>query len=858
LAAQFLSPTPSIIALLITVTAIAAFLLGIGVRSGVNALRRPRTFTRNFPSSLPPDILQPIIADLFESTPNGIGLWDRDLRCLRVNKALADATGLLPEAHLGKRLREINRDLADTLEPMFREVLRSGEPVVNLDVIGRNAVGHDHRFWRASYYPVHARDQSIVGVGAVIVDVTEIKRVESALRQREERYRAFIEQTAEAVWRVELERPVPVQLSVDEQVARFMRDGYLAECNDVMARMYGFGTASEIVGARLPDLLDPADPRNIEFLAAFVRSNYRLLEAESHERARDGSDRYFVNNLIGIVEGGVVCRAWGTQRDITERTWAEEALRQSREQLRVALRAARMATWRWDLQSDTRVWDAEAAAMLAIAEVASDGRGLTFLEQIHPDDRSRVSEGLRSAIDEGGRFREEYRVISPDGTTHWLTDQGELIRDDGGRPLYMAGACVDVTHHRRIEDQLRQAQRMDAVGRLAGGMAHETNNQMAVVLGFADFILGRSDLPERVKEDVEQIRRAAERTAGITGQLLAFSRRQFARPKVLRLSEVIAAFEPVLKRAMSSGCELRLRSELGAGLVKADPGQIEQVLLNLALNACDAMPQGGTLTIETTEVTLTREYARSKPGVRVTPGLYLQVAVNDTGLGMSRDTLSRVFEPFFTTKAVGQGTGLGLATVYGLVKQADGYIWVYSEQGIGTTFKIYFPVISSEESVPIDAEPSPSPASGELVLVVEDEPDVMRMAVRALGEAGYTVVQASGGPEALEIILEAGVRLRLVLTDVIMPVMNGRELAVRIGEIRPDLPIVFMSGYTDEDVIRRGLMERGRRFIQKPFSPDALAREIRHALDSIPPALAGSSPPSSGRLPGNPARQSAS
>jgi two-component system cell cycle sensor histidine kinase/response regulator CckA len=776
-------------------------------------------------------------------------LWDRNLRCLRVNKAWADATGLALEAHVGKRLQEVSPELAGTLEPMFRQVLQSGKSMVNLDVTSENAGNGDQRFWRASYYPVHARDRSIVGVGAVIVDMTEIKRAESALRHREERYRAFIEQTAEAVWRVELERPVPVQLPVDEQVARFMRDGYLAECNDAMARMYGFVSAAEIVGARLPDLLDPADPRNLDFLRAFVRSSYRLIEAESHERARDGGDRYFLNNFIGIVDGGMVCRAWGTQRDITERTWAEEALRQSREQLRVALKAARMATWRWDLQSDTRVWDGEAASMLAIAGVASNGQGLPFLEQIHPDDRSRVSEGLRSAIDEGGRFREEYRAISPDGSIHWLTDQGEVFRDERGRPLYMAGACVDVTHHRRIEDQLRQAQRMDAVGRLAGGMAHETNNQMAVVLGFADFVLSRSDLPDRVREDVEQIRRAAERTAGITGQLLAFSRRQFARPKVLRLNDVITAFEPVLKRAMSSGCELRLRPAPGKGLVKADPGQVEQILLNLALNACDAMPQGGTLTIETAEVSLTRDYTRRKPGVRLDPGPYVQVAVNDTGHGMSPETLSRVFEPFFTTKAVGQGTGLGLATVYGLVKQAEGYIWVYSEQGVGTTFKIYFPVISSDESVTVDTETPPSRASGELVLVVEDEPDVMRMAVRALGEAGYSVVQASAGPRALEVMMEAGPRLRLVLTDVVMPLMNGRELAATMAEIRPDLPVVFMSGYTDEDVVRRGLMERGRRFIQKPFSPDALAREIRQALDSEPATVAGSLYPPETRLP---------
>ena len=293
---------------------------------------------------------------------------------------------------------------------------------------------------------------------------------------------------------------------------------------------------------------------------------------------------------------------------------------------------------------------------------------------------------------------------------------------------------------------------------------------------------------------------------------------------------MVTEFEPVLKRALSNGCELQLRAAPGLSLVKADPGQVEQILLNLTLNACDAMPQGGKLTIETANATLTRDYTKLKPGVRVHPGPYVLVAVSDTGHGMSRETLGRVFEPFFTTKAVGQGTGLGLATVYGLVKQADGYVWVYSEPGIGTTFKIYFPVISSQEPVTPEPEPPPSLGSGEVVLIVEDEPDVMRMAVRALREAGYTVLEASGGREALDILIEAGERIRLVVTDVVMPAMTGRELVSRIAEFRPNLPVIFMSGYTDEDVIRRGLMERGRRFLQKPFSPDTLARQVHQAL----------------------------
>jgi two-component system, cell cycle sensor histidine kinase and response regulator CckA len=309
---------------------------------------------------------------------------------------------------------------------------------------------------------------------------------------------------------------------------------------------------------------------------------------------------------------------------------------------------------------------------------------------------------------------------------------------------------------------------------------------------------------------------------------------------VLELNEIVAAFEPVLRRGMSSGCDLRLLLSPQLGRVKADPGQIEQILLNLVLNACDAMPQGGTLTVETANVTLSREYTKLKPAVRVPPGPYVRIAVSDTGHGMSRETLSRVFEPFFTTKAVGQGTGLGLATVYGLVKQAEGYVWVYSEPGIGTTFKIYLPVIASEAPSEPEAEQPPTLGSGELVLVIEDEPDVMRMAARSLREAGYSVLEATGGREAIEILMEAGTRLRVIVTDVVMPGMSGRDLATRIAALRPDLPVLFMSGYTDEDVIRRGLMERGQRFIQKPFSPDALARQVHRALTRDAGASSGS------------------
>ena len=814
--------------------ALAGFVLGLATMGAGFTLRRRSAGLTGTQRGPAPGGHHTVIDTLFESTHNGIGLWDRQLRFRRVNPALAAIIGLPAEAPIGRRLREVVPGLADAMEPLFHEVLKTGKPQVNKELMGesRGSPG-ERRFWRASYYPVPGDDGAIDGVGAIVVDMTESKRTEQALRESEERYRAFIEQTAEAVWRVELEEPVPVTLPVEEQVRRFMAHGYLAECNDAMARMYGFDTAGEILGARLPDLLDPSDPKNLDYLAGFVQSGYRLIEAESHERAKDGSDRYFLNNLIGIIENGMLSRGWGTQRDITERKWADQALRQSREQLRIALKAAQMATWRWDLETDSRIWDGEIPGLFQGADPSADGQG-PFLGRVHPDDRTRLAEAARAAVDGAGQFREEYRILSSNGSIHWLNDQGQVFHDSGDRRAYMAGTCVDVTHHRQVEEQLRQVQRMEAVGRLAGGMAHETNNQMAVVLGFADFVLGRPDLSERVRDDVEQIRKAAERTAGITSQLLAFSRRQLARPRVLDLNETVTEFEPVLRRAMSGGCELLFRLAPRLGPVKADPGQVEQILLNLALNACDAMPHGGTLTVETAMVSLTQEYVRLKTGVRVQPGDYVLLAMSDTGQGMSRETLSRVFEPFFTTKAVGQGTGLGLSTVYGLVKQAEGNIWVYSEPGIGSTFKVYLPVISAEHPMVSEPEPSPHLGAGETVLVVEDEADVRRMAVRSLSEAGYTVLEATGGEEALQIIIEAGDRIRVVVTDVAMPEMNGRELGDRVTGIRPRLPLVFMSGYTDEDVIRRGLMERGRRFIQKPFSPDALARQVHEALASHP------------------------
>jgi nitrogen-specific signal transduction histidine kinase/ActR/RegA family two-component response regulator len=415
----------------------------------------------------------------------------------------------------------------------------------------------------------------------------------------------------------------------------------------------------------------------------------------------------------------------------------------------------------------------------------------------------------------------------------WISDQGEVHREGDGPPIYLTGVCTDVTERRVAEERLRQAQRMESVGRLAGGVAHEANNQMSVVLGATHFILRRPDVPEAVRVDAEFIQKAAERTAAVTAQLLAFSRRQVLQPQVLDLNALVIGWEPVLHRVMGEDCGVSL-SLKQIGSVKADPGQLEQVLLNLALNARDAMPRGGRITVETFQTEVTGSFSRTKPGTVLRPGTYAVLAVSDTGHGMDKETMSHIFEPFFTTKGVGQGTGLGLSTVYGIVKQSDGYVWVYSEPGQGTTFKVYLPVKSETVTVTPQAPPPVRSRAGEKILVVEDEPSVRQVMKRTLEEAGYTVLDAGSAEAALD-IAHTQDGIRLLVTDVVMPRKTGGELAEELEKLAPGTPVLFTSGYTDGEIARRGLLKPGAAFIHKPFTPDSLVRAVQEQLELVSP-----------------------
>jgi signal transduction histidine kinase/ActR/RegA family two-component response regulator len=517
-----------------------------------------------------------------------------------------------------------------------------------------------------------------------------------------------------------------------------------------------------------------------------------------------------------------------------ERASAAAATELREEELRSAVDAARMGTWSWTAADDRVVWDRTMGELFHLAPGETVGSYADFMARVHPEDRDYVASIVGEAMERSTRLDFEFRILLAGGRIRWIANRGRVRLGPDGRVIGLTGVTSDVTDRRVTEQQLRQAHRMESIGRLAGGVAHEANNQMSVIIGASDFIRRHPALPPQVKTDVDDIRRAAERTATVTAQLLAFSRRQVLKPVVLDLNEILQRFVAVLRRSMGADCRVTLQLDPALAPVKADPGQLEQVVLNLALNARDAMPTGGELVIETAMIELGDGPPPEEAGVEMPPGRYAVLGVRDTGQGMDRDTLANVFEPFFTTKDVGRGSGLGLSTVYGIVKQSGGYIWATSEPGKGSTFRIYLPQTAA---LPDRARPSGShpqsgavPGRGELILVVEDEEQVRRVAARALSEAGFQVLEAANGREALELAARATAPVRLVLTDVVMPEMSGRELADRLAVLLPGTPVLFTSGYTDGEILRRGLLAPDSDFLGKPFSPDAVVRAVRDRL----------------------------
>ncbi len=433
------------------------------------------------------------------------------------------------------------------------------------------------------------------------------------------------------------------------------------------------------------------------------------------------------------------------------------------------------------------------------------------------------------AVLAGGPMEQESRIQTKSGREKTVEASVFSITGDAGQVLCIVAIVRDISERRRLQVQLQQAAKMEAVGRLAGGVAHDFNNLLNVIIGYSELMLERRNSGEFLERGAREIRKAADRAAGLTRQLLAFSRQQVLEPKVLDLHDIISEMKDLLLRMLGEDVELVVTPAEGLGRVRADPGQIGQVIMNLAANSRDAMPHGGRFMVETANVAVDEAFAAEH--ANMPPGSYVLLSVTDTGSGMTSEIRSHIFEPFFTTKEKGKGTGLGLATVYGIVKQSGGYIWVYSEPERGATFKVYLPRV---DGLPERSQPAAAPAAScrgsETLLVVEDEEGVRILVRDYLRMNGYTVLEAGHGAEALRIACEHSGEISLMITDVIMPGMNGRELAERMAILRPAMKVLYMSGYAETAVYRKGVLEPGAPFLQKPFGPPDLGRKVRDVL----------------------------
>jgi PAS domain S-box-containing protein len=444
------------------------------------------------------------------------------------------------------------------------------------------------------------------------------------------------------------------------------------------------------------------------------------------------------------------------------------------------------------------------------------------------DDQEVMASGVEKIVP-------EEPMTDASGRRRWLYTVKRPLFGPGGQPEQLLGVALDITDRKQAEDQLRQAQKMEAIGQLAGGVAHDFNNILGVIVGYADMLLNDLGPGHPGARRLEQIHKAADRATALTRQLLAFSRKQILQPRVLDLNAVVAEVEAMLVRLIGASIQIVTAPARGLGRVKADPGQLEQVIVNLAVNARDAMPQGGKLTIETADVSLDETFARAHQGAQTGP--HVMLAVSDTGCGMDALTVSHIFEPFFTTKEKGKGTGLGLSTVYGIVKQSGGYVAVYSEPGRGTTFKVYLPRVEEPLERPHAPAPSAAPAARRAagtVLLVEDEAALRSMIQEILEEAGYTVLASATPEEAITAARSHPGAVHLMLSDVVMPGMGGRDLAAQVSALRPGLRVLYMSGYTDEAIVHHGMLDAGTQFLQKPFTSEALLGRVHDLLGDGP------------------------
>jgi two-component system cell cycle sensor histidine kinase/response regulator CckA len=740
-----------------------------------------------------------------DNTSDAIFVKDRAGKYLLLNPAAARFVGRPVEEVLGRDDTAVfDPDSAQRVMDRDRRVMAVGEVQTEEEELTAAGVTRVYEATKAPFRDEHGNVAGLVGISR---DVTAQKRAEAALRESEERYRTLLDR-------------IPDPLFVYDRETL----GYLA-VNEAAVASYGY-TRDEFLRMTIKDVRPPEDVPALLALLARTAGGFENRGVWRH-RKKDGTVFDAEINAHDLTLGGrPACVILA--RDVTERKRSEQELRLRDRAIRAVTQGILITD---PNQPDNPIVYAsrgfERITGYAPGEVI--GRNCRFLQgkDTDPDAVARVRQAIRAAEP----CTVELLNYRKDGTPFWNELSVSPVRDEAGRLTHFVGVQADVTGRRRLEEQFRQAQKMEAIGQLAGGVAHDFNNLLTIINGYSDLLLQSLSPGDPAGDLLAEIRRAGERSAGLTRQLLAFSRKQVLAPRVLDLNTVVADAEKMLRRVIGEDVRLATALEPGLGAVRADPGQLEQVLLNLAVNARDAMPTGGRLTIETRNVELDEDFAQVHPGVR--PGPHVLLAVSDTGCGMTPEVKAHIFEPFFTTKGPGKGTGLGLATVFGIVHQSGGAVGVYTEVGVGTTFKVYLPQVGEAAGGPVARSGLRAPPRGvETVLLVEDEDGVRSLARHVLTGCGYTVLEAADGEEAVRVAGRAAGPIHLLVTDVVMPGPGGREVAERVRDWHPGVRVLYVSGYTEDAVVRHGVLQDGVNFLQKPFSPLALAHKVREVLDA--------------------------
>jgi two-component system cell cycle sensor histidine kinase/response regulator CckA len=740
---------------------------------------------------------QALLANILNSTPSYVFATDRQHTYTLVNEGYARFLGRPADEIVGRTHHDFfSRDVADGFVAANNAIMDSGD-ITQIDEVVLGATLLTVKF------PLRDARGAVTGLCAVVTDITARTRAEEARLASEARYRALFEYAPDGI------------LMAD-------REGRYVDANASICRMLGY-TCEELIGRQASDIVTPSEMPHIEpALRAIVeQGDYHR---EWQFRRKDGS--VFAAEVMAteMPDGNLLA----VVRDVTERNQAVDAVRTAEERMRFALEAASVGIWDMDFTTGILRWSDTLEAQYGLAAGTFAGTFGAFMSRVHPADRESVRETMGRAVAAGQDFSEQHRAQWPDGTVRWLDGFGRILLGARGEPLRGVGISLDVTERHDLEAQYQQAQKMEAIGRLAGGVAHDFNNLLTAILGYCELLLTGLPPGDVRARDIGQIQKAGLHAAGLTRQLLAFSRKQIVEPVRLNLNVIVTEMQPMLARLIGEDVEVRLRLDANLAIVNADRGQVEQIVMNLAVNARDAMPLGGQLTIETANVDLDEHYGKTH--FAVTPGPYVMLAVSDTGIGMTPEVQARLFEPFFTTKELGKGTGLGLATVHGIVTRNEGSVRVYSEVGQGTSFKVYLPRAAggpaAVEAAP--AKPLPQPGTG-TILVVEDAEGLRELTQRLLERLGYTVLIAADPAEALR-LFESHASIDVVLTDVVMPGGSGPELIRTLLERRPSVKVIYMSGYTDEAIVHHGILNPGVAFLQKPFSSETLARKIRELL----------------------------